>query len=104
MSTSTIDVRLIPTTQYATPTTGQTVTANSTGFVRLLINPAGTLATLTVTLPGSPSDGDIIDIWCTQIVTALTMNGGTIIGALASFAVGSHSTFIYSSSASEWIG
>lgn len=103
MSTTTIDPRLIPQVQYSAPTTGGTVTINSNGNVKLLLNPAGTLATLTVTFPGSPSDGDMIQMGCTQIVTALTMNGGTIVGALASFAVGGSGTWVFSSTSGTWI-
>lgn len=104
MPTSTLDVRLIPTKQYTTPTTGATITVNSGGCINLVVDPAGTLATLTITLPASPSDGDVIDIMCTQIVTALTMNGGTIVGGLSSFAVGTASRYRYNSDSSKWIG
>lgn len=102
-TTSTIDLRLIPQVQYATPTVGQTVTVNSNGHVQLLINPSGTLATLTITFPSSPSDGDRIEMGSTQIVTTLTMNGGTIVGSLATLAVGSGGTWIYSATAASWI-
>lgn len=103
MATKTIDERLIPAIQYSAPTTGGTVTVNNTGFIKLLLNPAGTLATLTVTFPSGPSDGDMIQMGCTQIVTSLTMNGGTIIGGLSSFAVGGSGTWVYSSTAASWI-
>lgn len=95
--------RLIPQVQYAAPTVGQTVTINSNGHVQLLVNPAGTLATLTITFPSTPSDGDMIEMGCSQIVTALTMNGGTIIGSLAALAVGGGGTWIFSATASSWI-
>lgn len=102
-TSSTIDQRLIPAVQYSAPTTGSTVTVNSSGNVKLLLNPAGTLATLTVTFPSSPSDGDMVQVGCSQIVTALTMNGGTIIGALGSFAVGGAGTWVFSATGSNWI-
>jgi hypothetical protein len=98
----TIDSRQIPSTQYATPTTGSTVTVNSTGFVNLLINPAGTLATLTITLPVSPTDGDVVQLSSTQIVTALTMSGGTIIGALTALAVATFASYMYHATTAEW--
>lgn len=100
--TSTLSVRLIPQTQYATPTTGTTINVNTNGFVRLLINPVGTLLALTVTLPASPQDGDLVNLASTQAVTGLTMNGGTIIGALTTLAIGTFATYTYSSSSSEW--
>lgn len=99
----TISDRLVPQKQYATPATGGTVTVNSNGYVKLVINPAGTLATLTVTFPGSPSDGDTINMGCTQIVTALTMNGGTISGGLSSLAVGTAGTWTFNSDSSTWV-
>ena len=48
----------------------------------LVINPAGTLATGTITMPASPADGMTITVESTQQVTALTMsgNGGTVVG------------------------
>lgn len=102
MSTSTIDQRLIPTVQYSTPATGNTVTVNNTGYVSLLLNPAGTLATLIVTLPSGPSDGDRISVCSSQIVTGLTMNGGTVIGALTTMAVGTFASYMFSATASSW--
>lgn len=98
-----VQERLIPQVQYTAPTTGSTVIVNANGHVKLLLNPAGTLATLTVTLPGSPSDGDMIQMGCSQIVTSLTMNGGTIIGGLTTLAVGGAGTWIYSATGSNWI-
>lgn len=98
-----IEIRLIPVIQYSIPTVGQTVSVGSTGYIKLLLNPAGTLATLTVTFPSSPSDGDTVQMGCTQIVTALTMNGGTIVGALTTFAVGGSGTWVYSGTSTSWI-
>lgn len=103
MATSTLSTRLIPAVQYATPATGGTVTVNAGGFTRLFLNPAGTLATLTITFPGSPSDGDVVNFGSTQIVTALTMNGGTISGALSALAVGTTGSWAYSADSSIWI-
>lgn len=97
-----MDTRLIPTIQYATPTTGQTVTATASGNVTLLINPAGTLLALTVALNGSPSDGDRLNIASSQAVTTLTMSGGTVIGPLTTAAIGTFATYMYSGSSSNW--
>lgn len=102
-TTSTIDLRLIPTVQYSAPTTGSTVTVGSTGNTQLLLNPAGSLLALTVTMPSSPSDGDRVEMGCTQTVTTLTMNGGTIIGALTTTVAGTAGTWVYSATASSWI-
>lgn len=102
MSYQQVNDRLIPNTQYATPATGATITVNSNGFTSLFINPAGTIATLTITLPGSPSDGDRVQIGASQIITAVTMNGGTILGGLTTMGVGGFATYVYSSSGAEW--
>lgn len=102
MSYLQVSDRLIPAVQYSTPTTGGTVTVNANGYTKLLLNPAGTLALLTVTLPSSPSDGDMVELCSTQIVTGLTMNGGTIIGALTTMAVATFAGYVYSADASKW--
>lgn len=102
MATKTTDERLIPAVQYTTPTTGATITVNTTGHVRLIINPAGSLLALTVALPGSPSDGDILEMCSSQVVTTLTMNGGTIIGPLTSLAVATFAAYIFNSTAGQW--
>lgn len=99
---STIDIRLIPTVQYSTPTTGQTVNASTSGNVSLLINPAGSLLALTLALNPSPSDGDMLNIASSQIVTGFTMSGGTVIGALTSMAVATFARYQYSATAAVW--
>lgn len=88
------------TTQYAAPTTGQTVTANA-GVRILFINPAGTLATLTVVLPASPVEGQDFIVCASQILTALTITG-TIVGTLTTLALGGFARFVYSTDAAKW--
>lgn len=102
MTTATINIRLIPTMQYATPATGGTVNVGVTGYTCLHIDPAGTLVALTVSLPSSPQDGDTVEISSSQIVTGLTMNNGTIIGALTTMAVGTFAAYRYSADATKW--
>lgn len=87
-------------TQYAAPTTGQTVTAAVTTGV-LFIDPAGTLAALTVVLPAGPVDGQIFRMATSQILTALTITG-TIVGTLTTLAAAGSAQFIYSASGSKW--
>jgi hypothetical protein len=41
----------------------------------LQLEPAGTLATLTVTLPAAPVDGQIFELSTTEQLTALTVQG-----------------------------
>ena len=57
--------------QKVVPTAGQTVTIGN-NVSRLILNPAGTLATLTIKTPVTPYDGQEICIFSTQAVTALT--------------------------------
>lgn len=59
------------------PLTGGTVVVPSTASM-VLLRPAGTLATLTVTLPAAAGlvDGQTIEIGSSQTVTALTVNAG----------------------------
>ena len=64
------------------PTTGGTVTA-SCSKTDQAINPAGTLATLTINMCATPRDGLEISFLFTQTITALTVsgNGNSIAGA-----------------------
>lgn len=102
MPSLTIDSRLIPQKQYATPTTGQTVTVNSNGRVILFINPAGTLLALTVALPSSPSDQDSVRVFSSQAITTLTMSNGTIIGPLTTMSIATFAEYTYFSDTSSW--
>jgi hypothetical protein len=88
----------------ATPATLATVTMNA-GQRRVIINPAGTIAVLTVTLPSSPVDGQITGISFTQIVSALTVNapaGATVVQSPTSAAVDTNYRFIYQASSTSW--
>jgi hypothetical protein len=60
---------------YQVLTTGFSYTFAS-GITTLLAQPAGTLATGTITMPGTPADGMVITFMSTQEVTALTIAGG----------------------------
>jgi hypothetical protein len=61
---------------YQVLTTGFTYTF-AAGVQTLIANPAGTLATGTVTMPASPADGMTITISTTQQITALTLSANT---------------------------
>lgn len=58
----------------ATLVTGSTINMQ-TGV--LVLNPTGTLATMTVNLPLNPVDGAVAEITSTQILTSLTVNANT---------------------------
>lgn len=68
--------------QYSSPATGATVTvSNLTQNTRLILSPAGTIATLTLVLDSAPADLETISVSSTQTITALTISGGTTSGA-----------------------
>ena len=87
--------------QRNVPTTGQTVTVG-TGVAALVLEPAGLLAALTVAMPSSPIDGQCLAITCTQIVTALTMSGGTIVSALTALTANGFAEWIYIAASTTW--
>lgn len=67
------------------PTTGQTIIVTFNGpDVWLPITPVGTIAALTITIAGTPTDGQELLISASQEITALTMNaqvGASLQGA-----------------------
>lgn len=87
------------------PTTGFTITI-ADNVSDLILNPAGTLATGTITMPANPIDGQKIRISSSQVQTALTLspNSGQSIKnaptALAAAGVGVG--YIYQLSATTW--
>ena len=91
--------------QIAAPTTGATVTATN-DVLNLIVNPAGTLATLTINFPAPSADGQEFDICFSQIVTALTLTAvspaTTIIGGISAGAVGGYAGFVYDSASTTW--
>jgi len=71
----------------------------------LVINPAGTLATGTITMPASPADGMTISFSSTQSITALTVAGNTgqsIVGNPSTMLAGGAATFVYRLSNTTW--
>lgn len=89
---------------YQVLTTGFSYTF-AAGTQTLVINPAGTLATGTVTMPASPVDGMVITITSTQQVTALTVvgnSGQTVVGAPAQLAANSPVSFVYRLANTTW--
>lgn len=67
------------------PTTGQTIIVTFNGpDVWLPITPVGTIADLTITIAGTPTDGQELLVNTSQTITALTMNaqvGASLQGA-----------------------
>jgi hypothetical protein len=89
---------------YQTPTTGFSYTF-AAGTQVLVMNPAGTLATGTITMPVSPADGMTITFSSTQIITALTVNANTgqsIVSAVTTLAANQSATYVYRLSNTTW--
>jgi len=92
------------TLERVVPTTGFTNTiANTTSYY--VIEPAGTLATGTLTMPASPVNEQVVTIASTQIITALTHNpntGQTLKGALTTIAANGNASWIYRTANTTW--
>jgi hypothetical protein len=84
----------------STPTTGGTV--NLTNNQYNIINPAGTLATLTVNLPSSPSNNDSVYIKYTQSITAVTYGNGTVVDGITAPTAGGLVVLVYDSGTTSW--
>jgi hypothetical protein len=92
------------TIEYTTPTTGfsQTI-ANTTIFY--IIEPAGTLASGTVTMPASPVDGQHVSILSTHTITSLTINANTgqsIKNVPTTMTANTSVSWIYKTSTTTW--
>ena len=88
---------------YQTPLTGATITIPNATSVEI-INPTGTIATLTLNMPASPLDGQRMAVACGQTVTTLTMsgNGATLLGGLTTCGAAGGGEWIYKSSNTTW--
>lgn len=83
-----------------TPTTGTNITMINNQYN--IINPTGAIASLTITLPASPVNNDIIVIKFTQAITTITYAGGTVQSGLASAVLGSLETLTYDLATLKW--
>jgi len=89
---------------YQVLTTGFTYTF-AAGTQTLVINPAGTLATGTITMPASPVDGMVITFSTTKQITALTVNGNTgqtVTSGPTFMAAGSSASYVYNLANTAW--
>ena len=89
---------------YQVPTTGFSYTF-AAGVQTLIMNPAGTLATGTITMPAAPADGMVITFSSTKAITALTVNantGQTINNAVTTLAVGQSASYVYRTASTAW--
>lgn len=95
---------LIQQYDYQTPTTGFSYTFAS-GTQTLIMNPAGTLATGTITMPAAPADGMVIWVTTTQQIVALTVNGNTgqtVVSKVTSLAPNQAVAYLYRASNTTW--
>ncbi len=86
------------------PTTGFSITVGN-GVGSLLLDPAGTLATGTITTPAAPVDGHILRLATTQTITALTLAanaGQTVSGAVSTLTAAAPATYQYVLSLTKW--
>jgi hypothetical protein len=89
---------------YNVPLAGFSLTIGA-GVQQLVLNPAGVLATGTVTMPAAPADGLVVTISSSKVVTALTLNpnsGQTLATATTALAAGVAVRYIYVSSVTTW--
>lgn len=91
-----------------TPADGDTVALTPTAAVQsALLTPAGTLATLTITIDDGIIPGQLLSIVCTQIVTALTMSGANLSASIlalpTAFTAGQKIEFLWSDANQYWV-
>lgn len=89
---------------YQVLTTGFSYTF-AAGTQILVINPAGTLATGTITMPASPADGMTITFSSTKQITALTLSGNTgqtVVSAVTVLPANQATTYVYRLSNTTW--
>lgn len=89
---------------YQVSTTGFSYTF-AAGTNVLVMNPAGTLATGTITMPAAPADGMTISFSSTKTITALTVNANTgqsIVGAPTVLPANQAGGYVYRLSNTTW--
>lgn len=89
---------------YLQPINGFNITiANTCG--KLILDPAGLLAAGTLVMAAAPQNGQSVIISSTKTITLLTLSpntGQSIVGALASLALGGGAQYLYRSANSTW--
>lgn len=90
---------------YNVPLTGFTIVMTAQQSV-VSLNPAGTLATGTITMPPTLYDGKIFSIFTSQTITALTLNtsnSATFVPAvITTLAAGTSASYIYDKALNQW--
>lgn len=83
-----------------TPTTGGTVALVNNQYN--IINPAGALVALTVNLPSSPANNDVVYIKFTQTVSTVTYGNGTVVDGITAPTAGGLTILVYDSGTTSW--
>lgn len=87
---------------YQVPLTGFSITPIAG---KTILNPAGTLATGTITMPATPFDGMMVRVSTTQTITSLTVSANTgqsISNAVTTLAAGGRLGYIYRAANATW--
>lgn len=90
--------------QYVAPVTGFGIVIGNT-VLTVVLDPAGTLASGSVTFPALPLDGQTLRIATTQSITALTLvagSGQTIKNPVTALAAGTAVVYLYRGAAQTW--
>jgi hypothetical protein len=96
--------QLFPSRSVQTPTTGFAIAA-AVGVTKLILNPAGTLAAGTVTLPPNPADQQPFVAATSQTITAFTANtsdGATLNGAPGTLAANTSVRWVFEAALNTW--
>lgn len=83
-----------------TPTTGQTITLINNQYN--IVNPAGALLALTVNLPSTPSNNDVVYIKFTQTISTVTYANGTVVDGITAPTAGGLTVLTYDSGTTSW--
>lgn len=87
-----------------TPATGFTISPGSR-ITKVILRPAGGLASGTLNMPEAPDDGQVLVLVSTQAVAALTqqsLSGVTIVGALTALVANVPGIWSYCSADQTW--
>lgn len=92
--------------QSFAPSTGNTISP-SDWCEACSLNPAATLATLTINMPKQPVDGQPFRLNTSQIITALTLQvtsgtNQTLLAVPASLAIGVSNGWVFKAAANTW--
>lgn len=83
-----------------TPATGNTVNLVNNQYN--IINPAGALLAVTLNLPTTPANNDVVYIKYTQTITTVTYANGTVVDGITAPSAGGLVVLVYDSGSTSW--